>query len=421
MLVPFLNINIGGVNLQYNLINTIILIAFLWQYRMRVKEININIYKPFIFIYLFYIIMMPFQNFPLSISLNYWRADFMNTILFPIIIWNVYKFDPSLFKPLLNTILLCLSIALIYGILLTQIPGFNPYLSLVLPINGGKFNDLYAFSDDGRVFGRISSVFGHPMSFGLIISLSIVFIYSIRNRINKYLDIILLGLALINMLFCGVRSTIGATAIGVVTFLSLSKKIKTVFYVSIIAFCLLQITQIIPGMEDYLSSITNTNSNKQTVVGSSTELRIAQLKGALNEIKYCPIEGRGFGWVANYLETKGDHPILLAFESLLYIILCNNGYLGIFAWLITIIYTYKQSTKYKQKGIYVFTLFIVYLAYACITGEYGYLKYMLIFYTIINMDNSEYIRKNKLIKKHIYESKSNSILSSTIPSIQRKR
>ena len=202
ILVPFLNINIGGLNLQYNLVNLLILLGFIIKYRYKLNKLDYKIFKPFIFLFVFYLIMMPFQDFPLSNSLNIWRSNLMSSILFPFIIWNAYRFDSSLYKPIKYTFITCISIALIYGLLLTTMPGINPYLMIIMPISGKEFNDLYAFANDGRVFGRISSVFGHPMTFGLFLSLSAVYLYYTRKNFKYNIGLILLFICLLNILFC---------------------------------------------------------------------------------------------------------------------------------------------------------------------------------------------------------------------------
>lgn len=397
ILVPFLNINFGGISLQYNLVNTVIVIGFIVRYYNCLKHMDFRSFKSFIFLYVFYLVMMPLQSFPLSISLNNWRVNVMSTLLFPIVIWNVYRFDKTLYKPLKYTFIICIFIALVYGLILTQIPGVNPYLMIILPLNGGEFNDLYAFANDGRVFGRISSVFSHPMTFGLVLCMSIIFIYNSHKQMNKYWNTLLLIMCFFNILFCGVRSAIAGTLIGIVIYILLSKKIKLAIITTLTIICLIQIIQTIPGMEDYVSSIIDFDNKNQAVSGSSKDMRLEQLNGALKEISSCQLVGKGYGWVSHYLSVKGDHPVLLAFESLIFVVLCDNGLLGIIAWLISVYLYYRQVNVYRDQWKILLVLYLTYIIYSCITGEYGYLKYMLLFYTIMLINNEE----NKVQIKNI--------------------
>lgn len=66
-----------------------------------------------------------------------------------------------------NTVIICICIASGYGLYLTTTNGVNPYQIAVMAANGEVWNADYAAVGGGRLFGRISSVFGHPMTYGL--------------------------------------------------------------------------------------------------------------------------------------------------------------------------------------------------------------------------------------------------------------
>ncbi len=95
--------------------------------------------------------------------------------------------------------LVCIAIASIYGLFLTQTEGLNFYIMELTDISGGEYNIEYLTRDTGRMFGRITSVFIHPMSFGLFLGLSLVFIYSCIRKVNVYIIAILSLLVLINV------------------------------------------------------------------------------------------------------------------------------------------------------------------------------------------------------------------------------
>lgn len=75
--------------------------------------------------------------------------------------------DPKLANQLKLTVVICICIAFGYGLFLTTTNGQNPYQLLIMTANGEKWNEEYAAVGGGRMFGRISSVFGHPMTYGL--------------------------------------------------------------------------------------------------------------------------------------------------------------------------------------------------------------------------------------------------------------
>lgn len=297
--------------------------------------------------------------------------------------WNHYKMNPSTYYLFRNTLITCIIIVMLYGLFLTTMPGVNPYLMLVLPLGDSSFNEKYAFSDDGRVFGRISSVFIHPMSFGLFIGLATVYFCVIKNEIKWHLGYLFTLICGVNAVTCGVRSVIGALMLVGIYYLYCRRKIKDLFVTVLSLFMFFQVMTLIPGMSDYLSSIS-IGSKSRNVSGSSMSLRLDQLVGSLEEVSDCPLQGKGYAWSAFYQTKQGDHPVILAFESLAYVVICNYGFLGVIAW---ILFVYKVMHRYKSKDqhLYMNAIFLVYLAYSGITGEYAYMKYMMIFYVILLM------------------------------------
>ena len=136
---------------------------------------------------------------------------------------------------------------------------------------------------------------------------------------------------------------------------------------------------------EYIASIAN--SNDSNTHGSSLDMRISQLEACFNIIKQNPIFGNGIGWTSWYLEKHvGGHPQALYFESLLFSVMCNMGIIGIVIWCIFAI-SYIRTVSYyvseKPKRTILYSLFVFYLAYTGITGDYGYLILMAIFYVII--------------------------------------
>jgi hypothetical protein len=275
----------------------------------------------------------------------------------------------------------------IYGLYLTKFSGFNPYVVYVKSLNGIQFDSAYISEyDSGRLFGHISSVFGHPMVFGLFLGLALIYSISRFFRCRNYLYITIIALVVVNFFTCGVRSSIGAIFIVVAYYLIVNRKLKIFICLGAIFACFYLIIMRIPYIKDYLSTIFDFNSSSSQMSGSSAEMRFEQLEGCFKEVSKCPIQGKGYGWTAYYGETYGAHPTILGFESLLFIIICDSGILGFIIWGITIkkwLKNIKQICKDKEIIIFSICLFIFYLSYSCITGEYDYMKYFLIFLTIM--------------------------------------
>lgn len=402
LFVPFVQIDLPGLHLGENLVSTMILAGFLIKNWSKRKMLDFSIFKPFFFLYVFYLVMILFQrDTPMGFMLNSYRVNIMRIFILPFVLWNAYLMDRKILNAIQRTLLISVLIICLYGLFLTQMQGFNPWLMAVLPLGGSEFNEEYAFSGlDGRIFGRISSVFPHPMTNGLFLCISFVYVWAVRKWIdNKYLLIFLLGIISLDIMFCGVRSAIAGLGAGVVFYLILTRKIKLALWVVIGLYAALLVAQNIPGLSDYLGSIADIENKKGSVQGSSIDMRIEQLNGCFREIQNCFLVGKGYDWTSYYHSIKGDHPIILAFESLIYVVLCNNGFLGIIAWSIFFFMIFRMRWPVKELRYLIPTLFVTYIAYSCITGEFGYIRYTLIFYVVVLMNYMPSRIENKRITK----------------------
>ena len=264
-------------------------------------------------------------------------------------------------------------------------------------ISGGEYNIEYLTRDTGRMFGRITSVFIHPMSFGLFLGLSLVFIYSCIRKVNVYIIAILSLLVLINVFTCGVRSVIAGLAISILFYLLLIRKFKIFAGAAVVMVIIYGVISSIPEMSEYVSSIVDSKSTN--IGGSSLELRINQFLGCFDIISNNPLFGKGFDWHQYYMQSHVIHPKLLAFESLIYVVLCNFGFVGVILWFVYVfkMYKYMRSLGSIKEILLPLTLFVFYLSYSCITGEYGYMQVFILFYII--MIGDFYVTKKKFVIK----------------------
>ena len=401
ILVPYMNINVG-INLQWNMVNTLLLVAFLISFKKRKKSnFSFKPFIPFLFLFLAQLLEMPFQSdVPLDFAFNSFRLNLMTYMILPFVIWNSAE-DAKLCVQLKNTVVVSICIAFGYGLFLTTIAGQNPYQMLIMAANGEEWNEHYAAIGGGRIFGRISSVFGHPMTYGLFLGMSLVYIYGIRDYFNKYVWMVLQFGIIAAIFLCGIRSPIGALFVTVLVFLFLNHKIKLMIQVGMVGCLGYAIISSIPDLNSYVESIFS--DDKSEVAGSSMEMRMSQMEGCLIEIKNNPLFGKGYGWTGYYEQNFGDHPIMLAFESLAYVVLCNSGFVGVIIWIVFIaMYLKKAKLFLKNKDLFnsAITLMVYYVAYSMITGEYGYMKFLVLFYTFILLEGKqgrkEILSKNKM-------------------------
>lgn len=404
ILVPFVSIKFGSLQFGQNLVNTVILIALFVTYFNKIKYFEYKSLMPFLFLFVSQFLLIPFhmESMPVNEQLNNFRLDIMGSLLLPFAMINVMKFDRNAYKLFRNVLLIGILIAVLYGIFLTTIPGINPWLIVTLPLNNLEFNDAYALAENGgRLFGRISSVFSHPMTFGLFLCLAFVFTYSlIQPKSKSIIYFLLLALIIVAIVICGIRTPIGALVVVVGFYLLMLRKFKYLFYFAISCLVFYAIIKQFPDLYIYVSSIFDSKSN--VVSGSSSQMRLEQLNGSLDVIKNNQLTGLGYGWTGYYRAIQGDHPVLLAFESLLYVVICNNGYIGIGIWIVMLFLYYQYLYKHytKSSRYILFSLMVAYISYSLITGEYGYMKYFLIFYVMI-LVNQKVNKKKRIIKKQI--------------------
>lgn len=286
VLVPYVKLRFGGIELGQNLFN----FAFLVSYFVYVKKYRVRTdwkpLLPFVIYFAAILFIMPFQtHVPLEVMLNSWRLNIMGTLFLPFVMWNVAKHEPSSISLFRNTIFVSILVAVGYGLFLTTTGGVNPYIMFFrTSLNFDDYYiDYYAADGGGRLFGRISSVFVHPMTYALFLGLSFIYVFQSRHVINKYLTSILLVAVGISMITCGVRSVLGGMVAAITCYFLMSKNYKMMLGIIVIAFAGSILIDSLPELSAYLGSITDIHNKKGAVGGSNIEMRLSQLEGSINE------------------------------------------------------------------------------------------------------------------------------------------
>ena len=227
---------------------------------------------------------MPFQEgVPFDYAFNDFRLQLMTYLILPFVIWNHSAKDPKLAEQLKKTVVISICIAFGYGLFLTTTNGQNPYQMVLMAANGEVWNESYAEVGGGRMFGRISSVFGHPMTYGLFLGMAFIYIYTIRDYFKKYIWVILMLGIIAAIFLCGIRSPIGAFFATVLVFLLLNHQVKLMVQVAIVGCLVYAVISTVPELNSYVESIFS--DKKSDVSGSSWEMRLMQLEGCLAEIR----------------------------------------------------------------------------------------------------------------------------------------
>jgi len=428
ILVPFPKMYIVGNLVPFKaFVYIALLLSFLYQLKLNKKtSIDFTVINPFLFLFLSLLLLSFFSRAtPLSFQLNSWSTTFLSTCILPFVIWNIAKSDSKILGYIKYTLIISIIISCLYGLLLLKLNGLNPYTSFLAQYFGSvDVATLYSSSESRLSFssaGKIQSTMIHPMTWALFLCFMILLFvtYSFRERNKWYWSLILL--MIFNLLTSGVRTGIAALMIGAVYYFFRNMHFKMILYTALLVIVSYTVISSNNDLSNLASSFSDFSGEKSDVKGSSISMRLNQLSGSFKEIRGHELVGKGYSWNSYYQLKHGDHPVLFAFESLIFVVLCNSGIIGIFIWSIFFILLFRlQRKKLKfKKDIFLMDVFVlVFIAYAIGTGEYKYLEIFSLFYTLLLLNLIRYNKNDKINKnkKNEERNKINSILPPTISS-----
>jgi len=359
-------------------------------------------FKPFLFFVVASFFITVFgSEIDIGAQIKALLVEILSDFSIAYIIWHIYKTKKDV-NVLILHILICIAVMSIYGVYCFAING-NPYIA-VLNIAYKPTTDvleIYSDFERGALLGRLQSTTTHPMTWAGFTCLLCLFIFFIlntmkNNRVVKTLLVALLVLVAFNMLVTGTRSAIGALGIGSIVLFYYSKvSTKFLIVIGIVFVLLLGLDTSIFGKYQALADSTIFVWNKQktgSVEGSTLDMRLRQLNGAIDLIGDGTfLFGKGYSWTQEYLKLYGDHPILLAFESIFFVVLIETGVVGIFIWS----WLFIGMTK-KAKAIFklnrwpnrlpytiISTMILTYVLYILFTGICLTLYFFFILYVIM--------------------------------------
>ncbi|MDR3060370.1 MAG: O-antigen ligase family protein [Prevotella sp.] len=390
ILVPCFELRVLGISFGLNLINLVLLCSFLFQFWRKKIKLDFRTSKPFLFLFisLFCISFFADMQSP-DIQLNQWRVDIMATCILPFIVWNASINDKRFLTWIVWTLMISVLVSGCYAISIIDLDGLNYYTSYIVNYFGKEYDFAERFGNSERI--RNQGTFSHPFSWVFYLSLmSIlisVFFYTEKKRNIKVFYLLLLVFIVFNVFIADVRAALASI---IITFQYIyirynKLNFKTIFvfiiFVSLVAFF---ITLNDDLTERFLSMI-DIGGRKTNITGSSFQMRLDQFNGCLKEVAHTPLFGKGYGWTTYYISKNFTHPVILAFESLIFVVICDHGIAGIFIWIIFAFMLFliprnilKTRKKYLVDGLIVF-----FFAFSLITGLYSYLVNFSLFYVIL--------------------------------------
>ena len=124
--------------------------------------------------------------------------------------------------------------------------------------------------------------------------------------------------------------------------------------------------------------------------GSDIATRTMQLAGSFDMIDNSLFVGLGQGYIQYYQEKYGQHPLLLGFDSMVFITLITSGLVGFSLWLFFFYKLYSNTkivyrqTEHRNKNDFteLRSLIIVYFVFIVLTGFQNVFSHFLVFYAI---------------------------------------
>ena len=404
LLVPYSSFLFSSIQIEFNYILFVIFGIFLF------KETLLNNNETFDFtivkhisIFLFFILLSSLftDGVDFGFQLSTLRSFAFGNFLIPIMLWQVCKTKNEIIF-FIKIILICLLIMLAYGIY-CFITGQNPYITLLSQLFNKQDNfQIFSGIERGGIIGKGQSTTSHPMLWSVILSMAFFASYIFWNKKKNLTYYIFVLMILFNLFVCNVRTGIVASVIGVaLLFTHFSLRAKLISILVIVFVLLLSIDSSIFGSyQSYVDSIIYFNDPDKNIGGSSIDMRLLQLGGAVSLWEQGGIIfGNGFGWCVNYLTLYGDHPILLSFESIIYVVLIENGVLGILIYgfffygffRINRDLSLRSQNERKLEYWLINSYIITYIIYVVLTGIFGFnlfLIFLILMFIKIRLSNN---------------------------------
>lgn len=366
----------------FSLLGIVFFSLAIYRYK---THVSFGVVLPYIILQVILLLFVPFHNdVPSYWQIHRVQAELLCGVFCAFALFNIVKNES--YDIILRTMYGIMIICCLYALLLTTMSGVNPYVMFFQLQEGKSIADDWLGADD-RIFGRISSTFYHPMKWALFLGLSLIFTcyLSVREKKSKIIYYFLLPLLSICSLLCGVRTVLVALFLSFTYYFIRKGKVKLILYFLVFFVLFLLIVSSIPVLSDYLFSIIDFQNKSGNVAGSDMNLRINQMEGTFDEISSCSWFGHGNDWCTFYISRNGLHPILLGFESLFFMVLCENGVIGLIVWVFFGVSLLMLPRFFMKKDDYVWAecLTVFYFAFALATGEYEYLRLFYLFYVLV--------------------------------------
>lgn len=263
-----------------------------------------------------------------------------------------------------NYIVICVFISVLYG-LFNYITGLNPVSSLVDSIytSGDGYSVDVGSRQYVKSFSRYVFDFGYNCSV-----MSLCFLYNfMKNRKTGFLEYLALIMAFLGVVLCGSRTMLITAVFSILVLMLITLNVTKLFKYLLVIGCFSMIAYLsVPPITEMVDMTINTIFHQSNeVTGSSIEMRMNQLSGAISLWSQDPIFGNGYKYIFNELSLSENNysTEMAGYESLVFSLLIERGVVGIIVYLIffitLFIYFYNNRYyRYSQLGIAIMAAFL---------------------------------------------------------------
>lgn len=345
--------------ISLNSINSLLLFGG-WIFNIALGKISIeglknNLFKSILFLTFFNIIVIFFDDYTPSIQqisnfVQYYTLQFLPIIVLMTVVQNS-KDLLLIIKIFTISLLICCLYAVICYV--AQIPyPYNDWFNSYFSAARGASVESAIETEMGGVIGRImGTATSDEWSFGQLICVASILMCCIYNKVKNPIILAVTILSGITVLFTVRRSPIlTVLTFFFVLFIFSKNKNRLIFPILLFILTSYIIICIVPSLSNFKSILESSlffwNDNvaaKNDVTGSSLALREYQLNYTIQQLKYNPLLGNG--WGAMYVRYN---PGMFGWESYILTTLMQFGFLGLIAWSWMIWNFYKYSTIYSK-------------------------------------------------------------------------
>lgn len=341
--------------------------------------------------------------------LSYIKNILQNILFLWLGYWAVVRVDKKCFI----LIFLISVVAGVYGII-SYIIKVNPYINTLYLMYSGSdiFNLTTQFLEETRagLSGRTAGTMTHPLGWGQLWILLIGLYFLNKEKINRYLGILILNIGIINVILCGSRSSIVGLCLLFFFYVVSLGGIKKLFKVTTLFLALIFVSFITLHKNEKINSITKhleasvffwnqDISDKYDVSGSSVNMRARQLEVSMEKAA-CSLGGLGYGYQMYVFENshKADDE-LLGLESIIFKKLVEQGYIGLLVYVYTMILLFKYTIKgeIRRKRILLSGFLISYIVTIMMTGiqcnTFIYFYVFILLSKLIKQENTIIVNK----------------------------